>query len=30
VFARGKEIRRAKEKEIVDILFEVIDENLDN
>jgi (E)-4-hydroxy-3-methylbut-2-enyl-diphosphate synthase len=30
VFARGKEIRRAKEKEIMDILFEVIDENLDN
>ena len=29
VFARGKEIRRVQEKKLVDILFEVIDENLD-
>jgi (E)-4-hydroxy-3-methylbut-2-enyl-diphosphate synthase len=30
VFARGKEIRRVKEKDLVDNLFEVIDENFDN
>ncbi len=30
VFARGKEIRRVKEQDIVDNLFEVIDENIDN
>ncbi len=30
VFARGKEIRRVKERDLVDTLFEVIDENLDN
>ena len=30
VFARGKEIRRVKEKDLVDNLFEEIDENLNN
>jgi len=30
VFAKGKEIRRAKEAKLVDILFEVIDENINN
>lgn len=30
IFARGKELRRVKEKEVVDTLFEVIDENLNN
>jgi (E)-4-hydroxy-3-methylbut-2-enyl-diphosphate synthase len=30
VFARGKEIKRVKEKKLVDALFEVIDENLNN
>jgi (E)-4-hydroxy-3-methylbut-2-enyl-diphosphate synthase len=30
VFAHGKEIRRVQESKLVDTLFEVIDENLDN
>jgi (E)-4-hydroxy-3-methylbut-2-enyl-diphosphate synthase len=30
VFARGKEIRRVKENRLVDTLFEVIDENINN
>ncbi|UCF71104.1 MAG: flavodoxin-dependent (E)-4-hydroxy-3-methylbut-2-enyl-diphosphate synthase [candidate division WOR-3 bacterium] len=30
VFARGKEIRRVKERDLIDALFEVIDENFDN
>jgi (E)-4-hydroxy-3-methylbut-2-enyl-diphosphate synthase len=30
VFAHGKELRRVKEKQLVDALFEVIDENIDN
>ena len=30
VFARGNEIRRVKEKDLVDSLFEVIDENINN
>lgn len=30
VFARGKEIRRVREKDLVDNLFEVIDENTNN
>jgi (E)-4-hydroxy-3-methylbut-2-enyl-diphosphate synthase len=30
IFARGKEIRRVQEKRLVNELFEVIDENLDN
>jgi (E)-4-hydroxy-3-methylbut-2-enyl-diphosphate synthase len=30
IFAKGKEIRRVKEKYVVDTLFEVIDENLNN
>jgi (E)-4-hydroxy-3-methylbut-2-enyl-diphosphate synthase len=30
IFAKGKEIRRARETKLVDILFEVIDENVDN
>ncbi|UCD20315.1 MAG: flavodoxin-dependent (E)-4-hydroxy-3-methylbut-2-enyl-diphosphate synthase [candidate division WOR-3 bacterium] len=30
VFARGTEIRRVKERDLVDTLFEVIDENLDH
>jgi (E)-4-hydroxy-3-methylbut-2-enyl-diphosphate synthase len=30
VFARGKEIRRVRERDLVDNLFEVIDENINN
>ncbi|MDH4210883.1 MAG: flavodoxin-dependent (E)-4-hydroxy-3-methylbut-2-enyl-diphosphate synthase [candidate division WOR-3 bacterium] len=30
VFAKGKEIRRVKESKLVETLFEVIDENIDN
>ena len=30
VFARGKEIKRVKEKKLVDTLFEVVDENINN
>ena len=30
VFAKGKEIRRVKENKLVEALFEVIDENIDN
>ncbi|MBE0434138.1 flavodoxin-dependent (E)-4-hydroxy-3-methylbut-2-enyl-diphosphate synthase [candidate division WOR-3 bacterium] len=30
VFVRGKEVRRVKEDKLVDTLFEVIDENIDN
>lgn len=30
IFARGKEVRRIKEKKIVDALFEVIDENINH
>ncbi len=30
VFSKGKEIRRVKEDRLVDTLFEVIDENIDN
>jgi (E)-4-hydroxy-3-methylbut-2-enyl-diphosphate synthase len=30
IFAKGKEIRRVRETKLVDILFEVIDENVDN
>ena len=30
IFAKGKEMRRVKEKDVVDTLFEVIDENITN
>jgi (E)-4-hydroxy-3-methylbut-2-enyl-diphosphate synthase len=30
VFAKGKEVRRVKEGKLVEALFEVIDENVDN